>query len=167
MQIKVGAAAAAAVVLVLLGAVLTEFGKALLRRFVEWVLALVFRQRFPGRFARSRYRKAIRHQDFGHSLGFLRTLSVNVDDVYVPLRGELNGAELDLGAVVQGRLRVVILGSAGAGSRCSCGTGSSAGLEVRSGTAGSRLWSSCTCTTARCSGSSAIVWAAACGSTGP
>ncbi|MBQ1051741.1 NACHT domain-containing protein [Micromonospora sp. C51] len=62
-----------------------------------------------------RYRAWVARTYNRMELGFLRDVSVTLDEVYVPLEYEQDGRRVDVYRDVQGRRRTVILGAAGAG----------------------------------------------------
>ncbi|MEU2704615.1 NACHT domain-containing protein [Micromonospora aurantiaca (nom. illeg.)] len=91
-----------------LGESFKEFGK----RFALW---LVGGNRTLGRRRQKRYRKNLLQNASKHPLGFLRDQTVEIDRIYVPLQVAYGGQRRDVYREIQGRSRVVILGSAGAG----------------------------------------------------
>ncbi|MGC5055072.1 NACHT domain-containing protein [Micromonospora sp. DT48] len=62
-----------------------------------------------------RYRDWVARTYNRMELGFLRDVSVTLDEVYVPLEYEQDGRRIDIYRDVQNRRRTVILGAAGAG----------------------------------------------------
>jgi hypothetical protein len=100
----------------LLGAVLQQL-------LADWLHRLTVR---AGRWLASRVRWFRRDPWRGYAaavmvahdkvaLGFLRGVSVTLDDVYVPLQYESGGRRFDVYRDIQNRPRVVVLGGAGAG----------------------------------------------------
>ncbi|GIJ19833.1 NACHT domain-containing protein [Micromonospora lutea] len=91
--------------------------------FADWIKALL--ARLWGRVAGRRrgiradewrrYRAWVARTYNRMELGFLRDVSVTLDEVYVPLEYVQNGRRIDIYRDVQGRRRTVILGAAGAG----------------------------------------------------
>ncbi|GIJ06876.1 NACHT domain-containing protein [Micromonospora andamanensis] len=91
--------------------------------FADWIKALL--ARLWGRVAGRRrgiradewrrYRAWVARTYNRMELGFLRDVSVTLDEVYVPLEYEQDGRRVDIYRDVQGRRRTVILGAAGAG----------------------------------------------------
>ncbi|GAB3849850.1 hypothetical protein GCM10029963_35050 [Micromonospora andamanensis] len=109
-------AAVGVVLLAVLVAVLQQFIadwiKALLARM--WGLVVGRRRRIRADEWR-RYRAWVARTYNRMELGFLRDVSVTLDEVYVPLEYEQDGRRVDIYRDVQGRRRTVILGAAGAG----------------------------------------------------
>lgn len=102
--------------LAVLVAVLQQF-------FADWIKALLARLwglvagRRRGIRADEwrRYRAWVARTYNRMELGFLRDVSVTLDEVYVPLEYEQDGRRVDIYRDVQNRRRTVILGAAGAG----------------------------------------------------
>ncbi|MGI5214084.1 NACHT domain-containing protein [Plantactinospora sp. CA-290183] len=63
----------------------------------------------------TRYRAWVARTYNTMKLGFLQDVSITLDDVYVPLQYEQDGQRIDVYREIQGRLRTVVVGAAGAG----------------------------------------------------
>jgi hypothetical protein len=87
---------------------------------IESVTQRVFGQLLPrrgllGRANQKRYRKAVSSLDMHHQLGFLHGVKVDIAEIYVPTQCEALGQRTDLFDSARFALRLVVLGSAGAG----------------------------------------------------
>ena len=109
-------AAVGVFLLAVLVGVVQQFFADWIRSVLVWLWSLVAGRRRSIRADEWRRYRAWVARTYGRKeLGFLRDVSVALDEVYVPLEYEQNGERIDIYREVQGRRRTVILGAAGAG----------------------------------------------------